>query len=223
MNILGIIASFGFVGIVLVFALTVHKVTRTPTWVTRKIVHILVSNWWFLLLGFFTELTYAVIGPLFFIVANLVSYQYHLIPAIELADNRKNLGTVYFPITLLILVVLGYTGAISLYAGGVGVLVMGYADGLAALVGKRFGRLEIQIDGRTKTLAGTLTMFAVSFLVVFILNNLWSAAPLAIVAVVGIAVTAALVELLTPFGLDNITVPIITAFVYNAFTAAGSG
>lgn len=221
MNIVGVIVSFGFVGCVLIIALSLYKYTDTPTWVTRKIVHILVSNWWFLLLFFFTDLEYAVIGPLFFIAANLVSHRYHLIPAIELADSRKNLGTVYFPITLFILVVSGYTGVVSLYAGGVGVLVMGYADGLASLVGRRFGRSRIRIADRRKTVAGTLTMFLVSFFVVFALDNFWSSQPLAVYAVVVIAGSAALIELFTPFGLDNITVPIITAFVYHAFTAAG--
>jgi phytol kinase len=133
----------------------------------------------------------------------------------ELKGNRKNLGTVYFPISLLILVILGYSDVIPLYAGGVGILVLGYGDGLAAVIGQTRGKHPI---GRSKTMEGTAAMFIVSLIVIGLLSVLWlPALPnatvlLALVLLSSAVATAA--ELLSPWGVDNITVPVITAAVY---------
>lgn len=215
MNTIGLISSFAFVLAVLLFSLVIHTRLGLSSAMTRKITHIAVSNWWFILYYTMDRLSIALVGPIFFIAFNVLSYRYHLIPAMELKDNSKNLGTVYFPISLLILVVLGYRGIIPLYAGGIGILVLGYGDGLAAVIGQTRGKHSI---GRSKTIEGTAAMFIVSLVVIGILSALWLPsipgipALFALVLLSSAAATAA--ELLTPWGVDNITVPVITAAVY---------
>lgn len=220
MNIIGLISSFAFVLAVLLFSLLIHKRLGLSSAMTRKITHIAVSNWWFILYYTMDKLSIALVGPIFFIVFNFLSYRYHLIPAMELKENKKNLGTVYFPISLLILVILGYSDIIPLYAGGIGILVLGFGDGLAAVIGQTMGKHPI---GRSKTLEGTAAMFIVSLIVTGILSLLWLPsipgipALLALVLLSSAAATAA--ELLTPWGVDNITVPVITAAVYTGLYA----
>jgi phytol kinase len=218
MNIIGLVLSFAYLFLVLTGALYLHKRFALSSSVTRKITHIAVSNWWFILYYMMDSLAIALIGPITFIIVNTLSYQFHLLPAMELQENRKNLGTIYFPVSLLLLILSGFTGIIPLYAGGIGILVLGYGDGLASLVGQKWGKRPIGYAGNRKTAAGTLTMFAVSAAMVFLLSLLWlphlpSAGGLCILVTLTAAVAAA-VELFTPWGIDNITVPVATAAVY---------
>jgi phytol kinase len=218
MDITGLLISYLYVGLILGTTVFIQKRFGADSFNTRKIVHISVSNWWLILIYFFTRIEYAVIGPISFIIMNYLSYRYHLLPAMELKDNRKNLGTVYFPLSLLILVILGYTNVIPLAAGGIGILVLGYGDGLAALLGKRFGKRRFSVSGGEKSILGTVTMVVVSALVVLITSLAWFPGTLTagqlLVTVLGTAIAAAAIELFTPWGIDNITVPLGTAGIY---------
>jgi phytol kinase len=220
MDIAGLAVSYLFVGLVLALTLLLQKKLSVKPFYTRKIVHISVSNWWFILLAFFTRLGTAVIGPVSFIILNYLSYRHHLIPSMELSDNRKNLGTVYFPISLLLLVILGFTEVIPLEAGGIGILVLGYGDGSAALIGKRFGKRKRHLPGGEKSLAGTAAMVTVSFFAVLLLSALWfpgsMTAGRAVAAAAATAVGAALIELLTPWGIDNLTIPLGASVLFMA-------
>jgi phytol kinase len=141
----------------------------------------------------------------------------------EHEQRSRNLGTIYFPIALLVNVLLTWAGSIPIWIGGLGIMIMGYGDGLASLVGERFGRRPIIIFGNRKSVAGTVTMFLASAAVsaVFILvfadaPSQGITAPTVAVAALTTAAAATLIELLTPFGLDNLTVPIITALLFAA-------
>ncbi len=218
-NLIGLGVSYVFVGLVLAAAAFLQSRFGISPGVTRKIIHISVSHWWLILMAFFDTLAFAVIGPVSFIIINYLSYRYHLMPAMELEDNRKNLGTVYFPCSLLILVILSFSGYIPIYAGAVGILIMGYGDGLASVFGERWGIIARTFRGGTKSLTGTLVMFFMSALVT-VLITLWfhplpvSLGSLAVLAVLTAAAATA-VELITPWGMDNLSVPIISALVYS--------
>jgi phytol kinase len=103
--------------------------------------------------------------------------------------------------------------------------VLGWGDGLAAIIGEAHGGTRLCIWGRirvrrrgSKSVAGTAAMFAASFAVTLIFTLVFSTrfgAPgsaLGISAVVALAATA--VEAFTPLGIDNITVPLATALLY---------
>jgi len=216
-NVIGLCCSYLFVGAVLGAAALLQKRFSVSARVTRKIIHISVSNWWFLLMAFFDSAAYAVIGPITFIIINYVSYRYHLIPSMEFEERRKNLGTIYFPISLLILVILSFNGILPLYAAGTGILVMGYGDGLASLFGEQYGKWNFPIWDSRKSYVGTSVMFTATAAVVISMTLLFGPSfrflELAAVAFV-IAAVATFIELITPWGLDNITVPIGTAFLY---------
>ncbi|MCF7946192.1 MAG: hypothetical protein K9L24_05010 [Spirochaetia bacterium] len=219
-NVYGLLLSYVFVAAVLFLASFLQKKLSLSARVTRKIIHISVSHWWFILLAFFDSFFCAVIGPISFILINSASYWYHLMPSMELAENRKNLGTVYFPISLLALVILGYQGSVPLFAGGVGILIMGYGDGFASLFGQKFGKFNFPVWGGIKSILGTMLMFFMSFLVVVIMT-VWFGPSMTteklVLQAAGIGLAAAIIELITPFGLDNITVPIGTALLYTFF------
>lgn len=214
MNILGLLLSFVFIGIIIGIGIMLSKSDRFSAEFVRKFIHIGVSNWWFILLVSFDSLAYALVGPIMFIVLNSLAVYTGFANVLGISDKRRNLGLVYFPISLLVLVLLGYTGTIPMWACGMGVITMGYGDGLAAIIGKRWGKREIR---HGKTVLGTIVMACVTFLVLigfsigYHITGLWTVGWW--VTLVIVALIVALLEAFTPYGLDNITVPLGTALL----------
>ncbi len=217
-NIVGLIASFSFLGVVIVFAIILGKTTKISSETMRKIIHIGVSNWWFLEISLFTKLSYALVGPIFFIVANSLFTFLDLGRFIGMDDKKRNYGLIYFPVTLLLLVLFQYQGILAPIACTIGVLIMGYGDGLAALIGSKWGKRKLNIPSGGKSWLGTVVMFSVSLLIGFV-GLLTTALPLGTVIGLAllVAVVSAFVEAITPLGLDNLTVPLLVAFLIGAF------
>jgi len=67
--------------------------------------------------------------------------------------------------------------------------------------------------GSSKSLTGNLTMFVVSFAVLALLIT-WQGSASVFPAALGLALLATLVETMTPLGLDNLTVPLVSALAY---------
>ena len=218
MNWWGIVVSFGFVFSFIGFAQLLLRRGHISASVTRKVVHIGVAHWWILAMIFFDRWEFAIVGPVSFIFINLASFIFQLFPAMEHEKRSRNLGTVYFPIALLVCVLLTWAGPVPIWMGGLAILVLGWGDGLASLVGERSKGGVLKFLGNTKSVSGTVTMFLASAVVttafLLIFAGELSAGTLAL-TVVGAALVASLTELVTPFGLDNLTVPLITLmFVY---------
>jgi phytol kinase len=218
-NIPGIVGSFAFVFSVIGGATLLLKAGVFTPGVTRKVIHIAVSNWWLIAMAAIDALWAALIGPVVFIIINSVSYTCNLFPAMDAGAPKENLGTIYFPISLLAGVLLCYGGVYPLHAGAVGILIMGYGDGGAALAGGRWGRRGLRLFSfqHEKTLAGSSAMFLLSLIVA--VTVLFAARqdlpPLLLAAAAGsTAIFATLVELFTPRGIDNLTVPILTIIFY---------
>jgi len=212
-NVTGFILSYVLVFVVIAVATLLIRLKLISGDTARKLVHIGVSNWWILAMCFFDNPWYPCAGALSFIIINYISYRKHLFTAMEAAQHRDNLGTVYFPVSLLVLSYACFSGIMPLHAGAAGVLIMGYGDGFAALAGTHLGRHEYRIFGNIKSIEGSAVMFAVSFLVVYIIMSLYHPES-RLAASAAIAALAAAVEGFTPYGLDNITVPIISSFCY---------
>ncbi|MBU1142885.1 MAG: hypothetical protein KKH92_04485 [Firmicutes bacterium] len=175
----------------------------------RKFIHIGVSNWWILAMIFFkgeNSVWFAIVPPITFIVLNYLSHRLNLLKAME-RGGKGNLGTVYFPISLLILVILTFGVLEQPFIGAVGILVMGYGDGLAAVIGTKYGKHKIAFG---KSVEGSLTMFLTSFAVAITLLLIFRV-PNPFLIAIGVAVIASMIELVTPKGLDNLSVPLITS------------
>lgn len=175
----------------------------------RKFIHIGVSNWWILAMLFFTgedAIWYAIVPPLTFILLNYLSYKLNLLSAME-RGGKGDLGTVYFPISLLILVAFTFGVLKQPMIGAVGILVMGYGDGLAAIIGKKYGKHQL-IFG--KSIEGSLAMFITSLIVTITILIIFGIPNLILIAL-AVAIIATIIELFTPKGLDNLSVPLITS------------
>lgn len=214
-NVVGLLISFPFLALVIALALALKRWCAISDESMRKFIHIGVSNWWFLELRYFTTMGWALVGPILFIILNSLFTFLDWGTALGMGDRKRNYGLIYFPVTLVILVLLQYNGLVRPLASTVGVLVMGYGDGLAALVGSKWGKREIPFNVSKKSYLGTLTMFIVSLAIVLVALIFFSDLPLwmAIISAVVIAAVSAVIEVITPFGLDNLTVPLLATLL----------
>lgn len=210
-DLVGLIISFLFVFIILIIGEILNRFVKTDEEFNRKFVHMGVSNWWIIAMMLIDNVYYAMIPPIVFIILNYISYKKDYFSSIERGD-KESLGTVYYPISLLILVLLFWER--NIYIGAIGILIMGYGDGLAALIGINFGLNQFKVGDNTKSIIGTITMLVVSLLVSLIVLSISIGFSIEILMIsIIIAFFATLLELITPYGLDNITVPLISALV----------
>jgi len=210
-----------FAGIVILIALS-EILRRWMNWseeFNRKLVHILVG-----LLMFFIPILLQTSLPMvliaaFFTVSNFIALQKGLLKGMHGA--RHSYGTVYYPLSFLILVLLCWPNHVIIIIASMMVLALG--DAAAAIAGESIShpREYILIEDR-KSLQGSLTMFLVSGLVVFLIlqfypflksafsiDSPWIALWFALLVA---AITTA-AEALGSKGSDNLTVPLFTALV----------
>lgn len=211
-NILGLVLSFIFVFVVIGLSTLLQKLNVLKEEGARKFIHIGVSNWWFFVNFMFDNIWWAIIAPIVFIVLNYLSYRYNLIKSME-RNGDGNLGTVYFPISLLILTIAAFT-FLNPYISGIGILVLGYGDGLAAVIGKMIPSKKLFGN---KSLSGTLTMFLASFIVIvlytLLATNINLIVDFLMIKILVISLAAAVTELFTPNGLDNLSIPILVSLL----------
>lgn len=209
-NLVALGLSFLLVFAALAIATLLEKKRILSVESARKFVHISVSLWWLLVIFLFDNIWFAIIPPIIFTILNYLSYRFNIAKSIE-RSNSNSLGTVYFPISLLILTILSFT-VFDPVIGAMGIFILGFGDGIAALVGSNTTSRRLV---NNKSLYGTLSMFLVSFTVAVVLislykiNNFYITIGFSLV----IAFVAAIVELITANELDNITVPLITSLV----------
>lgn len=190
---------------------------------TRKVVHIGVAHWWLLYLAFIHSAWVGMAGALAFTLINAVSYKLKLFKAMEDPTARPNLGTIWFPIALAVLIGLELAGLVTRWQAGVGVLVMGWGDGMAAVVGQRFARRPFDVFGSKKSAIGTIALLVFSFVTTAAMTAFFVPGLSAwdiFLRAGSTAMFAALVEFATPFGVDNLTVPIFSTLFY-VFVASG--
>jgi len=198
--------------IVLIFLLTIVFKRFYPSnkELLRKIIHIGIAP----LIPFAKYLDVNQVSAQYFAafvsLLILANYIYQLFPIIEDID-RKSFGTFFYCISLFILITIFWEkDPLSLI---VGYFIMAFGDGLAGLIGKNLKSKQWIIFNQKKSLLGTITMLGTSLAVIsllgFISNYNFS------VYYIYIAFQATLLEQISPIGIDNLTVPVISSLMFN--------
>lgn len=203
-NVLGLVYSFSFIFAVIIIAFLLYRFAHLSSETVRKIIHIGVSNWVFILTGCFNTLSFALIGPVTFIILNGVFVYSGAAKLLGMGNRKRDNGLIYFPFSLLVMTLLYYRGLIQAHDVIAGTLVMGYGDGFAALLGSKLGRHKYSVMNAQKSWEGTAVMFIASLVVILLVT------PYSIPKAIMMAVVATVFEAVTPLGLDNITVPLLT-------------
>ncbi len=197
-----------WLGLVFLASEILHRFKQDPELV-RKVVHIgtghvLLIAWW---LQIPTWLCVSA-GVTFTAIA-LASHQTNILPMLN-DVGRKTYGVFYYALSITVLVGLLWD-RYPQYAV-IGVMVMSWGDGMAALVGKRFGKHTFIYMGNKRSLEGSLAMFVTSLLVMLgIFASGHSLSPRDIGVAIPVAAIAALLEAFSPGGTDNLSVPLASA------------
>ena len=212
-----LIVSYAYVFAVIALGEFLHRALGRPVEVTRKFIHIGVGMWAVGTALLFETWYYALIPPATFVAINAFSYWRGSFKAME-SEERGNLGTIYFPLAF---------GALIYYFRWYPVLMVAsmmpltWGDAMAAIVGRRYGHYRYTIGGQSRSVEGALAMLFWSWLTtslaLFVMPYLVGAPAihwlLALMYGGAVALVCTLVEALTPWGLDNLTVPAAAALV----------
>jgi phytol kinase len=199
----------GGVGVV---AEAANRFTSAGPELVRKIVHIGVGN--VVLLAWVLNIPQwlGVSASILFSAIALLSYRLPILPVINTV-GRKSLGTFFYAVSFAVLIGWFWSIGKPQYAA-LGILIMTWGDGMAALVGQRFGKRLYQLWGMQKSWEGSLTMAAVSYVVsVAILWTVQGGVWQTWLVPVGIAIAATVLEAFSKLGVDNLTVPLGSAAI----------
>ena len=213
----GILATIGFVFIVIGIAEAVRRYFSLSSNFTRKVIHVGVGNWIFLWPFAFDHWYAILLPPALFVVLNYVSYRRELFKAMERKQKAGGLGTVYYAISLTVIAPIAVILRATWIAASA-IMLMAWADGLADPVGRRYGMHKYHVAGSTKSVEGSLSFFLVgacsvaATLMFFRTFSLLPPVNIPIFAI-GVAALGTLIEAISPAGTDNLTVPILSFII----------
>ena len=174
---------------------------------SRKFVHITVGSFvafW----PFFLSWNQIVFLSVLFLLGVLASKYLKIFQAIH-SIQRPTWGEVFFAAAVGIIAFV--TQSKGIYAAAL--LQMSLADGLAAVVGTKFGKHNsYTVFGNTKSVVGTITFFVIS-LSLLVGYSVVTDAYLPIAFLVVLAAGTSFIENLGVWGLDNLLVPLIIAYM----------
>jgi len=207
---LQIAPAAAWVGLIICIAWVVSRFTDSEPEIIRKIVHIGTGNviliaWW-LDIPPYVGITASVFAS----IITLLSYKFPILPGIN-SVGRHSLGTFFYAVSIGVLVGIFWHLHQPQYAV-LGIMIMAWGDGFAALVGKRFGKHKYIAFGSQKSWEGSLTVTFISYFICVIIllttqGNIWQTWTVSLT----VALIATILEAFSFFGIDNLTVPIGSA------------
>ena len=216
-DIIGVLFVYLYVAVLLL--VTEKIVSRKYPIVSRKLLHILTGNIAFILPIFETRevMAFLAAGP--FILFTYLMSPYSPLKKFrgKTSEAGHSFGLVYYAITWTILAYLFFDQKIVI---AIGILAMSYGDGLASVIGIKYGRKKYTLFSDTKSYIGSFAMFVFTLLLLLIAMGYYDTFELSVeifVILIGIAGIATVVEAGTPKGLDNLSVPFIVPAIYWIF------
>lgn len=183
--------------------------------VSRKTIHVAhaltVGSW-----AFLVDYKFIIAAEIVFLVLVLGARLLHLLQPLRTV-TRISYGDIFFPLGVMAIAWLQPMDWVFLAA----LLHLGLADAFAALAGKRFPKGKYLVFGQRKTLAGSLGFAVFSVLVMaFVLRysglNFDGDDMLAFIVV---PVAATLAEAGSPYGSDNLTIPVMVVGLLTLFVS----
>jgi phytol kinase len=132
--------------------------------------------------------------------------------------GRDSHGEFYFPIAVAILFALA-RGDKLLYS--IPILVLTFADAVAAVLGERYGTVAYEGIGGNKSLEGSVAFFTVAFFAVHVPLLLFTDLTRAqtLLVAMDIALVVMLLEAVSWRGLDNVVIPLGVFLLLHIYTA----
>jgi phytol kinase len=221
-DIWGLILSYIYAFGLLFIVEAIGKWLRWEQYLTRKIIHIGAGLWIWGILALFDHWYFGIIPFATFIVLNYLFYRQQSFKAMDTSESTP--GTVYFAISITVLFALlwrtgGQLDRVPIAAAAVMAMTLG--DGVASIVGIRWGKHHYVFLEHRRSWEGTAAMAAFSLgsilLTLFLLpastlspsSQPLAAGAMLLVALAGAGVATA-AEALSPAGTDNLSVPLLS-------------
>ncbi len=179
----------------------------------RKFVHIVTGSF-LAFLPFWVSYGWIMVLSVSFVIVNLINRYSGVFYSIH-AIKRKTWGDVLFGVGIFVAALLRpepwvFTAAI---------LHVGLADGFAAVVGSRFGKYHYKIFDHVKTPIGSFAFLVTSFAIIL---GVFYAADLSShyslwALLLFLPITTTLLENVSGYGADNVTVPLAVLALFSAF------
>lgn len=180
----------------------------------RKLVHmsmgLFIASWpYFLTMGTIRFISCAAILTL------IISRKFKIFHAIH-DVRRRTYGELLYPLSILMIAVFAQAD----WVFAVAVLFVALADGMAAVIGKKWGKtLTYNIAGTKKSVVGTLTYILFAYIclgVGMIIGGKETISVHPVLVFVVLPAVSASLEAISPYGSDNITAPLFVVLVLNA-------
>ncbi len=222
-NIVGLSISYAYAITLLLVGEALQRIGGVKPDLTRKFLHIGAGMWIFGILALFDTWQVGIIPFASFIFINFLLYRYRVIRALDSSNSSP--GTVYFAISITLLFAVFWRPLFrdQVPIAVAGIMAMTWGDAGAALIGKSYGQHKYRCGQSTKSWEGSGVMFVVSAVVFLVLKLLpgsslspyslpWEMWQIVIASFVS-ASAATFVEAVSPYGTDNLTVPLVAAGV----------
>ena len=174
---------------------------------TRKVIHIGVGMLAWALPFLFSEPWLFILACLAFMILNFLDWRYGFFAAMS-SSSRSNLGTVYFPLAAAVVAYVFWAYPPIMVAA---LMPLTWGDGLAPAAGKVYGKHTYHVHTSTRTIEGSIVFFVAAFvatwLALWIMPGLPDLTPAeALLPALTVALFTALVEAVSIWGLDNLTI-----------------
>lgn len=214
-NWLGLVIAFVYIFTILGLAEGLRRWRSYSSDFTRKVIHIGVGMLSWALPFLFDNPWPFVFACAAFMVINFLDWRYGFFAAMA-SGNRSNLGTVYFPFAAAIVALIFWEWPPLMVAA---LMPLTWGDGMAPVFGRTYGRNHTYtVLGHTRSLQGSAAFFIMGSL--FIWLALWSlngqpdlSPTAAILPALVISGATAVVEAVSGWGLDNLTVTAAAALI----------
>jgi phytol kinase len=203
--------SFAYVLAMVGLAEGLRRRSRISFDLSRKMIHVSIGTWILPTVLLFHSRWFALTPAALFVLLNLLSMRGRWSKAMD-AEAGANLGTVLFPLSFVILLACLWDRGGGRAAAAAGILAMAWGDAAAALIGIRWGRHRYRVGSGFRSLEGSAAMFAFTLAAVAAAGLLVARSPYPVAWIALSAALATVLEAGSRRGLDNLLVPLGTAF-----------
>jgi len=157
---------------------------------------------------FLSRVSVILLGLLFALTLLYVHiYKYS---AVMRSTERHRYGVVLFPIGIALVAFAFLPAHMAAYQFGVIVLTL--ADPIAYVIGTKYGHFRFSLGNIKKTAEGSLAFFLITLLVSILFIPY--AHDTAIITAISISLLVTLIEMVAPYGTDNIFIPLSAALLF---------
>jgi phytol kinase len=186
---------------------------------TRKVIHIGVGMLSWVLHLLFDVPWFFIAACFVFMVINLLDWRYGFFASMASGD-RANLGTVYFPLAAGVVALVFWDRPPLMVAA---LMPLTWGDGLASVTGRIYGTRSYVVHANQRTVEGSAGFFVAGLLSSWLALWVISGPPVitpanALLPALTITAVTTLVEAVTIWGIDNLTITAAAILILSAWS-----